>query len=100
MVTPKRPEATCLMPQFLPVPKRSAFSPPSPLLDMVPSPLRARAMVSCASGESEPSDIAPPTKWRTMESTDSTSSTGIGCAALKANCERRVTPLSPSMESV
>ena len=25
MVTPKRPEATCLMPQFLPVPKRSAF---------------------------------------------------------------------------
>ena len=72
IVTPKRPDATCFIALFLSVPNRSGFSPPSPLFDMVPSPFRASAIVSCASGESEPSDIAPPTKCLTMESTGST----------------------------
>ena len=71
IVTPKRPEATCLMALFFSVPKRSGFSPPSPELDIVPSPFSASAIVSCASGESEPSDIAPPTKCFTIESTGS-----------------------------
>jgi len=44
--------------------------------------LNARAIVSCASGESEPNDIAPPTKWRMMDSTDSTSERGRGIGEL------------------
>ena len=56
---------------FVSVPKRAGLSPPSPELDIVPRPFSARAIVSCASGESDPSDIAPPTKCFRIESTGS-----------------------------
>ena len=111
IVTPKRPDATCFMPQFLSVPNRSEFSPPSPQFDIVPSPLSARAIVSWASGESEPSDIAPPTKRLTMDSTGSTtvafvelppfSNWPLALATLaNSSCERSVTLLFLSMSSV
>ena len=99
-MTPNRPEATCLIALLRSVPKRSGFSPPSPQLDIVPRPLSASAIVSCASGESEPSDIAPPTKRLTIDSTGSTSSIGTGAPSRNAKRERSVTPLSLSMESV
>ena len=41
----------------------------------------AIASVSCASGESEPSDMAPVTKCFTISASGSTSSSGIGVAA-------------------
>ena len=82
------------------VPNRSGFSPPSPQLDIVPRPLSASAIVSCASGESEPSDIAPPTKCLTISSTGSTSSSGTPAPSRNAKRDRSVTALSLSMESV
>ena len=48
-VTPKRPEATCLIAEFSSVPKRSASSPPSPLFDFPPRWFMAFAMHSWAS---------------------------------------------------
>ena len=53
-VTPKRPEATCLMAEFNSVPKRSGSSPPSPLLLLPPSRFMAAAMHSWASFDMEP----------------------------------------------
>ena len=99
-MTPNRPEATCLIALLRSVPNRSGFSPPSPQLDIVPRPFRASAIVSCASGESEPSDIAPPTKCLTISSTGSTSSSGTGAPSRNAKRDRSVTALSLSMESV
>ena len=59
LVTPKRPEATCLMAEFLESPlgsgmKRAGSSPPSPVLDLPPMRFMAMASVSCASLEMEP----------------------------------------------
>ena len=58
-VTPKRPEATCLMALRRSDPSasgvnRSGSSPPSPVLDLPPSRFMAMARVSCASAEIEP----------------------------------------------
>jgi hypothetical protein len=60
LVTPKRPEATCLMAEFFESPfalvqvKRAGSSPPSPVLDLPPMRFIAMASVSCASLEMEP----------------------------------------------
>ena len=58
-VTPKRPEATCLMALRRRSPlasgtKRSASSPPSPVLDRPPMRFMAMARFSWASAEIEP----------------------------------------------
>src|SRR6266536_2838266 len=55
LVTPKRPEATCLMAEFLESPRsldqwyRSGSSPPSPVLLLPPRRFMAMASASCAS---------------------------------------------------
>src|SRR3546814_10418972 len=76
--SPKRPEATCLIFEFASRLSPSGLyrrgsSPPSPVLDRPPRRFMARAMSSCASGESAPSDIAPVTKRRVMRSEEHTS---------------------------
>src|SRR6266508_6090352 len=58
-VTPKRPDATCLIADRLQSPLasrtyRSASSPPSPVLDLPPIRFMAMASVSWASLEMEP----------------------------------------------
>src|SRR5439155_633517 len=58
MVTPKRPDATCLMAERRQSPfgsrsKRRGSSPPSPVFDLPPIRFIAIASVSCASVESE-----------------------------------------------
>ena len=79
IVTPKRPEATCLIaeqrffPSF-PIVRRSLSSPPSPVFDFPCRWFMAIASVSCASFEIDPYDIAPVLKRVTIESTLSTSS--------------------------
>ncbi len=59
MVTPKRPEATCLIAERIESPfgiglKRSDSSPPSPVFDLPPIRFMAIASVVCASREIEP----------------------------------------------
>ncbi len=59
VVTPKRPEATCLIAERLESPfgiglKRSDSSPPSPVFDLPPMRFIAMASVVCASREIEP----------------------------------------------
>src|ERR1700723_3210922 len=83
LVTPNRPLATCLTAERRRSPlasgtKRSASSPPSPVLDRPPSRFIAMARVWWASAEMEPYDIAPVENRRTMADTGSTSSMGIG----------------------
>jgi len=85
LVTPKRPEATCLMALRSHRPsgsgeKRSASSPPSPEFERPLMEFRAPAMVSWASLEMEPKDMAPVVKRFMMCSTGSTSSRGTGAA--------------------
>ena len=58
-VTPKRPDATCLIAlrrrsPFSSGVKRSASSPPSPVLERPPILFMAMARVSCASAEMDP----------------------------------------------
>ena len=58
-MTPKRPEATCLIAEFFESPfgsgtKRSGSSPPSPVLLLPPMRFIAMASVSCASLLIEP----------------------------------------------
>jgi hypothetical protein len=48
---------------------RSVFSPPSPEFARAPSRFRAIAIVSCASADSAPCDMAPPENRRTICST-------------------------------
>ncbi len=76
MFTPKRPEATCLIFERRSSPKRTGSSPPSPVFDRPPIRFIATASVSCASRESEPSDIAPVEKRLTISDAGSTSSSG------------------------
>src|ERR671922_190262 len=62
-VTPKRPDATCLILQLRSrlaplVRYRYGSSPPSPVLDAPPIMLNAIASVSCASREMAPCEIA------------------------------------------
>ena len=77
-VTPKRPEATCLIGELRSVAVAVGSSPPSPEFARAPRRLSAIAIVSCASAERAPCDIAPPEKRRTIASTGSTSSSGTG----------------------
>ena len=70
-VTPKRPDAICLMRELrsraVPrVRKRAGSSPPSPQLLLPPIMFIAMASVSCASADSEPCDMAPVEKRRVI----------------------------------
>ncbi len=80
-VTPKRPEATCLMRLFFESPfsivaKRARSSPPSPEFDLPPIRFMAMASTSCASGDRAPRDIPAVVKRRRISSAGSTSSRG------------------------
>src|ERR1700746_1114584 len=82
LVTPNRPDATCLTAERRRSPlgsglNRSGSSPPSPVLDRPPRRFIAIARVSCASAEIDPYDIAPVANRFTIDSTGSTSSIGI-----------------------
>src|SRR5206468_980137 len=71
VVTPNRPEATCLIAERMLSPfgsglKRSASSPPSPVFDLPPIRFMAIASVVCASREIEPKLIAPVAKRLTI----------------------------------
>src|SRR5438552_6342425 len=86
LVTPKRPEATCLIALFLESPLASKVyrlgsSPPSPVLLLPPMRFMAMASVSWASLLIGPYDMAPVLKRRMIDSTASTSSRGIGRSA-------------------
>src|SRR5579875_2342042 len=64
LVTPNRPDATCLMALRRRSPfgsgvYRDASSPPSPVLERAPRRFMAIASVSCASAEIDPYDMAP-----------------------------------------
>ena len=86
VVTPNRPEATCLIAERFESPfgiglKRSASSPPSPVFDLPPMRFIAIASVVCASRLIEPKLIAPVAKRLTISAAGSTSSSGTGAAA-------------------
>src|SRR4029078_6652148 len=73
VVTPKRPEATCLIADRIELPfgrgfETSASSPPSPVLDLPPIRFMAIASVVCASREIDPNDIAPEAQRLTARS--------------------------------
>ena len=83
IVTPKRPEATCLIAERFESPlgsglNRSGSSPPSPVLLLPPRRFIAMASVSCASAEIEPKLIAPVQNRLTISLAGITSSIGIG----------------------
>ena len=87
-VTPKRPDATCLIAErrespFASGAKRSGSSPPSPVFERAPIRFIAIASVSCASREIEPSDIAPVANRFTISLAGSTSSSGTPPSAAK-----------------
>ena len=92
VVTPKRPEATCLMAERIESPlgsglKRSDSSPPSPVFDLPPMRFIAMASVVCASRLIEPKDIAPVAKRLTMSLAGSTSSSGTtACGPSSSPC--------------
>src|SRR5215218_6655807 len=88
-VTPKRPDATCLIalrrstgaPSAHVAPSglnRRGSSPPSPVLDFPPILFIAIARFSCASVLIDPSDIAPVQNRLTISLAGSTSSIGTG----------------------
>src|SRR6185437_3090289 len=84
IVTPKRPEATCLIAERRRSPlgsgwKRAGSSPPSPVLERPPRRFMAIASVSWASRDMEPRLIAPVQKRRTISFAGSTSESGIAC---------------------
>src|SRR5436305_14125776 len=90
LVTPNRPDATCLIALRLLSPSgkgrnRDESSPPSPVLLRPPSRFMAMARVSCASPLIDPYDIAPVANRLTIDSTGSTSSTGTGGRAPDLN---------------
>ena len=93
VVTPNRPEATCLIAERAEVPssrgaKRAESSPPSPVLERAPMVFIAIARASWASRDIEPNDMAPVTNRRMMSSMGSTSSRGIGVPFLKSKKSR------------
>jgi hypothetical protein len=117
VVTPKRPEATCLIDERRLSPacncrsrsirlapmisdslvgwligmKRFGSSPPSPVFERPPMRFIATASVVCASVEMEPRDMAPVAKRLTMSFADSTSSSGTGApTGLSSNRPRKV----------
>ncbi len=94
-VTPKRPEATCLILAEGLSPLGSGWkcagsSPPSPLSDFAPMRFIATFSVLCASGLSAPSDIPGVTKRLRIDVMLSTSSNGTGApSGLIASKSRR-----------
>src|SRR5215475_15599888 len=81
LVTPNRPLATCLTAERRRSPLssgtyRRASSPPSPVLDRPPIRFIAIAIVSCASAEMDPYDMAPVANRRMMADAGSTSPMG------------------------
>ena len=68
--------------------KRAGSSPPSPVFERPPISFMAIASDSCASGEIEPSDIAPVAKRFMIALIGSTSSRSIGSTSLKASSPR------------
>ena len=101
VVTPKRPEATCLvllqsgMPSYVSW-KRLLSSPPSPVLLRAPSSFMANARASCASLLMAPNDMAPVTKCLTMSSTGSTLSMSMGLRLNPKKSRRNIGRLFPS----
>src|ERR1051326_4126068 len=90
VVTPKRPDATCLMRlSARSLPSSGVYvagsSPPSPELERAWMRFIAIASVACASGDSAPSDIALEMKRRRIASTGSTSSIGTGACGFKSS---------------
>ncbi len=86
MVTPKRPDAICLIADRRESPdgsglKRSGSSPPSPVLLRPPSRFIATASASCDSAEIEPKLIAPVQNRLTISVAGSTSLIGMGLPA-------------------
>ena len=88
MFTPKRPEATCLIFDRRSSVKRTGSSPPSPVFERPPMRFIATASVSCASRESEPSDIAPVEKRLTISAAGSTSSSGMPPSSRRAEAQQ------------
>src|SRR3954451_17414221 len=93
LVTPNRPEATCLMALRLLSPlgsgvNRAESSPPSPVLDRPPRRFMAMARVSCPSPLIEPYDIAPEAKRLTIDSTGLTSRIRIDLDGSSLNVKR------------
>ena len=89
-MTPKRPEATCLIADrrrspFASGVNRTGSSPPSPVLERPPMRFIAIASVSCASREIEPSDMAPVENRFTISLAGWTSSSGIPPPASSRN---------------
>ena len=70
-------------------PKRAESSPPSPVFDLPPSRFMPTASVSCASGESAPSDIPPDLKRLTISAAGSTSSSGTGSVSSRKRSSPR-----------
>ena len=94
-VTPKRPEATCLMALRMEVPsgsgwKREASSPPSPVLLRPWMVFMAIAIASWASLLIDPKDMAPVTKRRRIFSTGSTCSMDIGLRRNPKKSRRKI----------
>ena len=89
MVTPNRADATCLIEERRLSAKRAGSSPPSPVFDLPPISFMATASASCASGEIEPSDIAPVTKRFMISVTGSTLSRSMPSVSRNASCPRR-----------
>ena len=82
-VTPKRPEAICLMALLALSPfgrglARAGSSPPSPLSERAPMRFMAMESVSCASGESAPSEMPGARRRFRISVMLSTSSIGTG----------------------
>ena len=95
-MTPKRPDATCLIAERRESPfgsgtYREGSSPPSPVFERPPILFIAIASVSCASRESDPSDMAPVENRLTISLAGSTSSSGTPPSAAKRN---RISPRS------
>ena len=94
-VTPKRPEATCLiladgLSPFGSGWKCAGSSPPSPLSDFAPMRFIATFRVLCASGDKAPNDIPGVTNRLRMDVMLSTSSKGTGAPmGLMANRSRK-----------
>ena len=83
-VTPNRAEAICLIALFAESPfgrtrNRAGSSPPSPVLLLPPIRFIAIAIVSCASGDNDPRDIAAVVNRFIISSAGSTSRKGIDC---------------------
>ncbi len=103
-VTPKRPDAICLMRELRSVRNRAGSSPPSPQFERAPRFANAIAIVSWASADRAPCDMPPLEKRRTISSAGSTASSGTGCPAGRSSSRSRTSigsrPLTRSAKRV